>query len=399
MTTARSLVLAGAGLLAAACARDQRIDAPQVHVSVLPEPVHTVTQGAHADPSVPLPGGHADPHNLTWLFHVVLQSREAVPLSIRQVDVTFSRGGSMLWQESLAREYLERLEWLQGAFELTTEYYLTRTLHGREEATGPDLPAGGAVSWLRVPFARPWFAGADRIDLRFHFQDPGGGTRAADHSVPLAAYAQRVRLRLPFAGVWAVNAGNDLSTGHRRMGLNGLTNYGWDFVKLGPDGSPYRTNGATPQDYYTYGEPALAAGDGTVVHVRNDIPEFDIGAAPPADLLRRDGDVFAGNLVVLDHGAGEFSLTSHLLAGSVRVKPGDRVSAGDVLGRIGNSGYSGVPHIHFNLMDGGEWLKAKGLPSFFSQFERIRTGGPPQRIDWGNPVTSWFVRSIASAGP
>jgi hypothetical protein len=54
---------------------------------------------------------------------------------------------------------------------------------------------------------------------------------------------------------------------------------------------------------------------------------------------------------------------------------GDRVEAAQIIGRVGMSGYAGVPHIHFNLITGPKWLAARGLPALFSGFERIRMGG------------------------
>src|SRR5262249_40924114 len=214
--------------------------------------------------------------------------------AIDAVDVRFSRGGRPLWSETYSRAYLERLEWIKGDFDMTPEYYITHVLHGKEEPGTPDLPPNGTVSWVRIPFARPWFARSDKVEFHFRFKTAGGTTATAAHETAISDYTQKTPLRLPFSGVWAVDAGNDLSTGHRRSGLNGLTSYGWDFVKLGPDGMPFRTTGATPEDFYTYGEPALAAAEGTVVEVRNDIGPYGVGKAPSADVLRKDPDIFAG---------------------------------------------------------------------------------------------------------
>jgi Peptidase family M23 len=364
-----------------------------VSISHLPAPLWTVTEGVYDDAMSRPAEGHADTQNLTWLLHLILASKETVPLAIDTVDVAFSRGGRLLWSEAFSRAYLERLEWIRGDFDMTPEYYITRVLHGSEQPGTPDVPANGTVSWVRIPFARPWFARADAVEFRFHFKRPDGASASATHSIAIADYTQKTHLRLPFSGTWAVNAGNDLSTGHRRSGLNGLTSYGWDFVKLGPDGMPFRTNGKTPEDFYTYGEPALAAADGTVVEMRNDIGPYGVGKAPSADVLRKDGDIFAGNLVTLDHGNGEYSLTCHMLAGSVAVRVGDRVRAGQVLGRVGTSGFAGVPHIHFNLITAPKWLQAKGLPSLFSDFDRVRTGAPPLNIKLGDPVSGWLVRT------
>jgi hypothetical protein len=366
--------------------------AADVVITHLPSPLWTVTEGAYEDAASNPPDGHAVTQNLTWLLHLVLTSNESVPLVIDGVEVLFTRDGQPVWTETYARTYLERLEWINGAFDMTPEYYITRVLHGKEETGSPDVPAHGAMSWVRIPFARPWFARADRVEFRFRFKDPRGQTATAAHAIAIRDYRQKTTFRLPFSGVWAVNVGNDLSTGHRRSGLNGLTSVGWDFVKLGPGGMPFRTDGRTPEDFYTYAEPVLAAADGTVVDMRNDIGAYGVGKAPEADVLRKDGDLFSGNLVTIDHGNDEYTLTCHILAGSVVVKRGDRVKAGQLLGTVGNSGFAGVPHIHFNLITGPKWLEARGLPSLFSIFERIRTGAPPQKIALGDPITGWMIR-------
>jgi Peptidase family M23 len=390
------LVIWLAAIVMCACQPSSPASPPEriadVTITHLPSPMWTVTEGAYADPTANPPDGHANTQNLTWLLHLVLISKEGVPLSIEAVDVNFSRRGQVLWTEGYQREYLKRLEWIKGEFDMTSEYYITRVLHGKEEPGSPEIPANGALSWVRIPFARPWFARADNVEFRFHLKD-GRNALTAKHTVALGSYEQKTTFQFPFSGTWAVNVGNDLSTGHRRSGLNGLTSYGWDFVKLGPNGMPYRTTGTAPEDFYTFGEPVLAAAAGEVVEVRNDIGPYGVGKAPSAEVLRGDGDIFAGNLVTLDHGNGEYTLTCHMLAGSVVVKLGEHVRAGQLLGKVGTSGFAGVPHIHFNLITGPKWLQAKGLPSWFSNFERIRTGAPPLRVERGDPVSGWLVRS------
>jgi len=386
---ALALVVPACGGRGAAPGADR---AARVTITHLPSSLWSVPEGAYDEAASNPQEGHANTQALTWLVHLVLTSGESVPLSIERVDIRFRSEGRTFWTETYARSYLQRLEWITGAFDMTPEYYITRVLHGTEMAGTPDLPANGAMSWVRIPFARPWFASADQVEFQFLLKDPAGQTSSATHAVPIGTYRQRTKFRLPFAGTWAVNVGNDLSTGHRRSGLNGLTSVGWDFVKLGPDGMPFRTDGRRPEDFYTYAQPVLAAAAGTVVDMRNDIGAYGVGKAPEADVLRKDGDLFSGNLVTIDHGNGEYTLTCHMLAGSVVVKVGDRVTAGQVLGRVGNSGFAGVPHIHFNLITGPKWLVARGLPSLFSDFEQIRTGGPPTKIARGNPISGWIIR-------
>lgn len=69
----------------------------------------------------------------------------------------------------------------------------------------------------------------------------------------------------------------------------------------------------------------------------------------------------AGNHVIIDHGNGEFSYYAHLQKGSVSVKAGDVVKAGDTLGKCGNSGNSSEPHLHFEVANSAELYTTKSL--------------------------------------
>ncbi|MEP6767295.1 MAG: M23 family metallopeptidase [Acidobacteriota bacterium] len=73
----------------------------------------------------------------------------------------------------------------------------------------------------------------------------------------------------------------------------------------------------------------------------------------------------AGNCVVIDHQNGEFSVLAHMQPASVRVKKGDHVRQDDVLGKLGNSGATTGPHLHYHLMDGPNLLRSDGLPARF----------------------------------
>lgn len=69
-----------------------------------------------------------------------------------------------------------------------------------------------------------------------------------------------------------------------------------------------------------------------------------------------------GNHVILDLGDGAYALYAHLQRGSVTARKGDRVRAGQVIGRCGNSGNSSEPHVHFQVMDHPDPDVATGLP-------------------------------------
>ena len=73
----------------------------------------------------------------------------------------------------------------------------------------------------------------------------------------------------------------------------------------------------------------------------------------------------SGNNVVLKHPNDEYSFYAHLATDSVTVKKGQEVKKGDVIAKLGNSGNSTGPHLHFQLMAGPSMLTARGLPCHF----------------------------------
>ncbi len=138
---------------------------------------------------------------------------------------------------------------------------------------------------------------------------------------------QRTRFSLPCTGAWIVcNGGPDPAAN--------LHPHAYDFVR------PYRGGGDCLEDYEAYGAEVLAPADGVVCRIVDGQPD-----APPG----RGDARGAPNLVVIDHGHGEWSVLAHFRPGSLRVRPGQRVSRGQVLGLCGNSGDSTEPHIHLHL--------------------------------------------------
>ena len=77
----------------------------------------------------------------------------------------------------------------------------------------------------------------------------------------------------------------------------------------------------------------------------------------------------AGNHVILSLRNGHYAFYAHLQPGSIRVKPGDRVRRGQVLGLLGNSGNSDAPHLHFQISNGDSLLASEGLPFLIDSFE------------------------------
>lgn len=157
------------------------------------------------------------------------------------------------------------------------------------------------------------------------------------------------------------------STRHVRalLPLNGAfrlaQRFAIDWEKLGGDGRLFAGDRKQVASYHIYGQPILAVSDGTIVDMRADLADQVPGALPDG-LPIGEAD---GNFAVLDIGGGAFVLYAHMQPGSVRVRTGDRVRRGDVIGAVGNTGNSSEPHLHLHVMDGPSPLLANGLPYVF----------------------------------
>jgi murein DD-endopeptidase MepM/ murein hydrolase activator NlpD len=88
------------------------------------------------------------------------------------------------------------------------------------------------------------------------------------------------------------------------------------------------------------GTNVLAARDGVV---------FDVASDNYRGGLDKSRDGPEANIIRILHADGTFSLYAHLNWNSIRVKPGDRVSAGQYIADSGNTGYSSGPHLHFSV--------------------------------------------------
>lgn len=190
--------------------------------------------------------------------------------------------------------------------------------------------------------------------------------------------ADAVELALPFTGRWLVQ-----NSPAARVPSHGTTLFGTshaiDFVPVGEDGrSAPRTLRSVfgterPESFIGFGRPILAPASGEVVSVldgesdhvarRSVIALLGYALSQPSR-VRRGASAIAGNHVVIRVG-GALVLLAHLRRGSIRVCPGQRVTAGDVLGECGNSGNSTEPHVHVQASE-SFGRKARGIPLVFT---------------------------------
>ena len=179
--------------------------------------------------------------------------------------------------------------------------------------------------------------------------------------------AQAVVIGPPLrGGVWLAANGPANESGHRRAlipvaGTPAIAQrFAIDWVRVHDDNKTFSGDQLKNESYLAEGNDAIAVANGTVVAVKDSIPENIPGAnsrAVPITL-----ETVGGNHVIIDIGGGYYAFYAHLKPGSIRVKKGDQVKRGQVVGLVGNTGNSTEPHLHFHISDANSPLGSEGVP-------------------------------------
>lgn len=207
----------------------------------------------------------------------------------------------------MAKLGLPPLAW---PFMLTTWWFLLSLSHHR------------SIKWLARP-ALPSESAEQQALARARGIDPGS-----------------VALRPPFQGCWDVYQSVDGPHTHQ-----GPWRHAIDFIQC-KEGKSFGHDGSELSDYYCFGQPVHAPAAAVVVACQSDIVDN-----PPGEVNLQQR---FGNYVLLAVAKGCYVLLAHLKQGSPRVRVGQAVAAGDLLGACGNSGRSPQPHLHLHVQTGLE---------------------------------------------
>jgi Peptidase family M23 len=237
-------------------------------------------------------------------------------------------------------------------------------------------PSGSAVIWLDVLVQRKADLPAVLEHLVVSSTRPSPGEESIRFSSLVGRVAVRAQEPLELgppvgSGLWVAAEGCCDDPTHHRRGLLAVDGnwvvpqrFAIDWIKLDESHRAWVGDPAQLSSYFSYGEPLIAAADGIVVVARDgaaDAPPPDDPPAPPLAGL-------PGNHVILRIGPGIHLLYAHMKPGSVRVRVGERVRRGEVLGELGNSGASATPHLHMQVQIGSSFV-SDGLPFVFDRFQ------------------------------
>lgn len=297
---------------------------------------------------------------LVYELHVT--NFATTPMTLRRVDVSTADAAhrSLL---SLADTALQRRLARPGL-----------TLKAEERPTiGPGLRAV-VFLWVPVDASAPPASIVHRVTVAEGSGDSAKVATLDGPTIPVTASAVVIGPPLR-GGPWLAANGPSNTSGHRRAlipvgGVPAIAQrFAIDYVKLGTDDRTHTGDSLVNANYHAEGNDALAVADGRVSEVKDGIPENVPGInsrAVPITL-----ETVGGNHVIIDIGQGRYAFYAHLQPGSIRVKVGDRVRRGQVVGLVGNTGNSTEPHLHFHISDSSSPLGSEGVPYVHESLEIV----------------------------
>ena len=296
----------------------------------------------------------------SWMFHLVVADTKA------REGIRPLRAELEIFTGALLRETLTLPE-STLALKRTTSYRITPQTDTLALQRRLSLDE---VFDLRFVFlARPIAWKVDRVRITLTLAVPGEKNAVRALDVPVRSFEQKTKLVFPMQGPAAISQGQFNNLGHA-----GHSNqFAIDVLGLDANYGPWASGRTGNEEYAGFGREILAPAGGRVVHARNDVPDNTSDVEPATVYRKLPQPMLAtvGNCVVVDHGNGEFSALMHLQQGSVKVAVGDVVQQGQPIGRLGNSGDAFGPHLHYQLQDGPELLRANSLPARFDNLSNV----------------------------
>jgi murein DD-endopeptidase MepM/ murein hydrolase activator NlpD len=249
--------------------------------------------------------------------------------------------------------------------------------------------------WLTLP------AGARPASLRHQltFAEPGGGIERADNVRLRLAPGTPISIGPPLrSGRWLAveGPGNHLSHHWGSMvAIDGTLSipqryaidwFGLDAGNHSVRGTHDNLAATSDEDWVGYRHDVLAVADGVVVDARDGAPNGKPLAPEtvPDDLTAR---TLYGNFVILRIAPGVYAHYAHLERGSVAVGVGQHVRGGVTIGRLGQSGAAGAPHLHLHLSNRPTFEQSEGLPYVIDAFTALGQSKVEDTFDPSKPVT------------
>jgi hypothetical protein len=168
-----------------------------------------------------------------------------------------------------------------------------------------------------------------------------------------------------------------------------------DWKRANQNGEFYTGDKTKNESYVDYGETVYAVADGAVTSTLDGLDPGTPGTLPATDPVlgpKITVENVDGNHVVQDIGGGVYAFYAHLQKDTLLVHPGDKVTRGQPIAKLGNTGNSSVSHMHLHLMNGPSVLGSDGLPYVIDRFDYDGQVSPQAIVDADDNLTGQFFQ-------
>ncbi|HEY0055443.1 MAG TPA: DUF3887 domain-containing protein [Pedobacter sp.] len=183
------------------------------------------------------------------------------------------------------------------------------------------------------------------------------------------------RLKLPFKGEWTISWGGDTKELNYHVESEAQKN-AFDIIIQDEKGKSFKIDGKTNEDYYAFGKELISPCDGEIVLVVDGVKDNNPGILNPIYV--------PGNTIIIKTKNNEYLFFAHFKQHSIKVKQGQKVIQGQLLGLCGNSGNSSEPHLHFHIQNIEDMNSATGVKCYFTKIlvnGQVKTDYSPVRND------------------
>ena len=337
------------------------------------------------------------------LQNAAIVNRGDAPVTIDEAVIELVGGGTALQTHRIAGPALEAVATRSGRLaasgmvEMFAFHFQPPKLLAGAKPVGSTTLAPGEAILVGQRVLTIQGAGVERLRFSARGHDAAGDAVSGAGELPVESGGSKNVYGFPLAGNWFVGAGASFHSHHRWVVPE---EFALDIARLGEGGTTHKGAGATNADHFAWEQPVRAVADGTVAAVVTKYQDSDEYLRKPGESLeayngrvqQQQGALFqqgleaiGGNAVTIAHANGEFSHSMHLRAGSITVKVGDTVKRGQQIAKLGNTGNSTEPHLHFQVTDGADPLNSIGLPVTFDGIE-ILWADSPRALQTGDVV-------------
>jgi Peptidase family M23 len=343
--------------------------------------------GARSSASPTSPPGTATPAPGPAVFTPILGSVVAEPIPVSATDGKEHLAYELKLTNALGQDVsLSSLAVVSGDRTLLSLSgdelaYWTRVM-GNPAPTTTLGPGQSALVWLDVALERPAGGGPPGIPSTVSHAIGLVATKPSPPLVPPTmtetiatvpvANRKPIEISPPLSGANWLDGDSCCDMGPHRMAVNPIDGdlyaaerFAIDYVQMTSDGKLFNGDKTRLESYPYYSAPIHAVGNGPVVAVVDGLPEQVPGAHPSGLPL----DQYGGNHIVQDLGGGNYAFYAHLKTNSIRVRPGDQLTAGQTIAALGNTGNTDAPHLHFHVMSTSDPLRSNGLPFVLKSFK------------------------------